>query len=57
MRESGAHCEPRLVTEDIFFNLDQCASWETMNTLAYPAPGLRVGGGRFRKTPFCLPDG
>lgn len=37
VRESGAHFEPRLVTEDIFFNLDQCASWETMNTLAYPA--------------------
>lgn len=37
VRESGARFEPRLVTEDIFFNLDQCACWETMNTLAYPA--------------------
>lgn len=37
VRESGARFEPRLVTEDIFFNLDQCACWETMNTLSYPA--------------------
>lgn len=37
VRESGAAFQDRLVTEDVFFNLDQCASWRTMNTLAYPA--------------------
>ena len=28
---------------------------DDLYALAYPAPALRVGGGRFRKTPFCLP--
>lgn len=28
---------------------------DDLYALAYPAPSLRVGSGRFRKTPFCLP--
>lgn len=27
---------------------------DDLYALAYPAPALRVGGGRFRKTPFCI---
>lgn len=27
---------------------------DDLYALAYPTPALRVGGGRFRKTPFCL---
>ena len=37
VQSSGVSFQNRLVTEDIFFNLDQCACWQTMNTLAYPA--------------------
>lgn len=37
VRESGARFEDRLLTEDIFFNLDQCSLWRTMNLLSYPA--------------------
>ena len=29
---------------------------DDLYALAYPAPKWRVGGGRFRKTPFCLTD-
>lgn len=28
---------------------------DDLYALGYPTPALRVGGGRFRKTPFCLP--
>ena len=30
---------------------------DDLYALAFPAPGLRTGGGHYRKTPFCLPEG
>ena len=43
--------------EDLQPALARDALADDLYALAYPAPELRVGGGHFRKTPFCLIDG
>lgn len=45
----------RILPEEIQPALARDALADDLYALAYPAPALRVGGGRFRKTPFCLP--
>lgn len=47
----------RSLPEDLQPALARDALADDLYALAYPAPGLRVGGGHFRKTPFCLTDG
>lgn len=47
----------RSLPEDLQPALARDALADDLYALAYPAPGLRVGGGHFRKTPFCLIDG
>ena len=47
----------RSLPENLQPALARDALADDLYALAYPAPGLRVGGGHFRKTPFCLPDG
>lgn len=47
----------RGLPENLQSALARDALADDLYTLAYPAPGLRVGGGHFRKTPFCLTDG
>ena len=47
----------RSLPENLQPALARDALADDLYTLAYPAPGLRVGGGHFRKTPFCLTDG
>lgn len=47
----------RSLPEDLQPALARDALANDLYALAYPAPGLRVGGGHFRKTPFCLTDG
>ena len=46
----------RSLPENLQPALARDALADDLYALAYPAPGLRVGGGHFRKTPFCLPD-
>ena len=46
----------RSLPENLQPALARDALADDLYTLAYPAPGLRVGGGHFRKTPFCLTD-
>lgn len=45
----------RTLPDEIQPALARDALADDLYALAYPAPALRVGGGRFRKTPFCLP--
>ena len=47
----------RSLPENLHPALARDALADDLYALAYPAPELRVGGGRFRKTPFCLMDG
>ena len=47
----------RSLPENLQPALARDALADDLYALAYPAPELRVGGGRFRKTPFCLMDG
>ena len=47
----------RSLPENLQSALARDALADDLYTLAYPAPGLRVGGEHFRKTPFCLTDG
>ena len=47
----------RSLPEDLQPALARDALADDLYALAYPAPELRVGGGHFRKTPFCLTDG
>ena len=47
----------RSLLENLHPALARDALADDLYALAYPAPELRVGGGRFRKTPFCLMDG
>ena len=47
----------RSLPEDLQPALARDALADDLYALAYPAPELRVGGGHFRKTPFCLIDG
>lgn len=47
----------RSLPENLQPALARDALADDLYTLAYPAPGLRVGGEHFRKTPFCLTDG
>ena len=47
----------RSLPENLQPALARDALADDLYALAYPAPGLRVGGGHFRKTPFCLTDG
>lgn len=47
----------RSLPENLQPTLARDALADDLYALAYPAPELRVGGGRFRKTPFCLTDG
>ena len=47
----------RSLPENLQSVLARDALADDLYTLAYPAPGLRVGGEHFRKTPFCLTDG
>lgn len=44
----------RTLPDDIQPALARDALADDLYALAYPTPALRVGGGRFRKTPFCL---
>ena len=46
----------RSLPENLQPALARDALADDLYALAYPAPELRVGGGRFRKTPFCLTD-
>ena len=46
----------RSLPENLQPALARDALADDLYTLAYPAPGLRVGGEHFRKTPFCLTD-
>ncbi len=47
----------RSLPENLQPALARDALADDLYALAYPAPELRVGGGHFRKTPFCLIDG
>lgn len=47
----------RSLPEDLQPALARDALANDLYALTYPAPELRVGGGHFRKTPFCLTDG
>lgn len=47
----------RSLPENLQPALARDALADDLYALAYPAPERRVGGGRFRKTPFCLMDG
>lgn len=47
----------RSLPENLHPALARDALADDLYALAYPAPELRVGGGHFRKTPFCLMDG
>lgn len=47
----------RSLPENLQPALARDALADDLYALAYPAPKLRVGGGHFRKTPFCLTDG
>ena len=47
----------RSLPENLQPALARDALADDLYVLAYPAPKLRVGGGHFRKTPFCLTDG
>ena len=47
----------RSLPENLQPALARDALADDLYVLAYPAPELRVGGGHFRKTPFCLPNG
>lgn len=44
----------RMLPDKIQPALARDALADDLYALAYPAPALRVGGDRFRKTPFCL---
>ena len=44
----------RTFPDEIQPTLARDALADDLYALAYPAPALHVGGGRFRKTPFCL---
>lgn len=44
----------RMLPDEIQPALARDALADDLYALAYPAPALRVGGDRFRKTPFCL---
>lgn len=46
----------RSLPENLQPALARDALADDLYALAYPAPKLRVGGGHFRKTPFCLTD-
>lgn len=46
----------RSLPEDLQPALARDALADDLYALAYPAPERRVGGGHFRKTPFCLTD-
>ena len=46
----------RSLPENLQPALARDALADDLYALAYPAPELRVGGGHFRKTPFCLTD-
>ena len=47
----------RSLLENLHPALARDALADDLYALAYPAPELRVGGGHFRKTPFCLMEG
>ncbi len=47
----------RSLPEDLQPALARDALANDLYALTYPAPELRVSGGHFRKTPFCLTDG
>ena len=46
----------RSLPEDLQPALARDALADDLYALAYPVPERRVGGGHFRKTPFCLTD-